>query len=67
MYIGSTAGTTLLEKLRSPTTSTKAPDDTGGTAMLGLFAFAAVVLVLLAILGLPYQQSWYGRWGNSDR
>lgn len=35
--------------------------------MLGLFAFAAVVLVLLAILGLPYQQSWHSRWGNSDR
>jgi hypothetical protein len=35
--------------------------------MAGLVAFAAVVLVLLAILGLPYDQSWYGRWGNSDR
>ncbi len=36
--------------------------------MVGLVAFAAVVLVLLAILGLPYDQSWYGRWGgNSDR
>jgi hypothetical protein len=35
--------------------------------MLGLFAFAAVVLSLLAVLGRPYQQSWYGRWGDSDR
>jgi hypothetical protein len=26
-----------------------------------------VIFVLLAVLGLPYQQSWYGRWGNSDR
>jgi hypothetical protein len=35
--------------------------------MVGLVAFAAVVLVLLVLLGLPYNQSWYGRWGNSDR
>ena len=35
--------------------------------MVGLVAFTALVLVLLAILGLPYDQSWYGRWGNSDR
>ena len=35
--------------------------------MLGLFAFAAVVLLLLAVLGQPYPQSWYARWGNSDR
>jgi hypothetical protein len=35
--------------------------------MLGLLAFAAVVLLLLAVLGRPYQQSWYGRWGDSDR
>jgi hypothetical protein len=35
--------------------------------MLGLIAFAAVVLVLLAMLGPPYRESWYGRWGNSDR
>jgi hypothetical protein len=50
-----------------PITFTMAPDDTGGTAMFGLLAFAAVIFVLLAVLGLPYQQSWYGRWGNSDR
>lgn len=35
--------------------------------MVGLVAFAAVVLALLAVLGRPYDQSWYGRWGNSDR
>ena len=35
--------------------------------MLGLFAFAAVMLLLLAVLGRPYGQSWYGRWGDSDR
>jgi hypothetical protein len=35
--------------------------------MLGLFAFAAVVLVMLAVLGMPYPQSWHGRWGNYDR
>jgi hypothetical protein len=34
---------------------------------MGLVAFAAVVLVLLSVLGLPYRESWYGRWGNSDR
>jgi hypothetical protein len=32
--------------------------------MFGLFAFAALVVLLLAILGLPYRDSWYGRWGN---
>lgn len=35
--------------------------------MLGLITFTAVVLGILALLGRPYQQSWYGRWGNSDR
>lgn len=35
--------------------------------MIGLIAFAAVVVLLLAVLGLPYRQSWYGRWGNYDR
>jgi hypothetical protein len=36
-------------------------------AMMGLLAFAALVVLLLVILGLPYQISWYGRWGKSDR
>jgi len=35
--------------------------------MVGLVAFAAVVGLLAVMLGRPYQQSWYGRWGNSDR
>ena len=35
--------------------------------MMGLFAFAALVLMLLAVLGHPYQESWYGRWGKSER
>ena len=35
--------------------------------MFGLIAFAAIVVLLLAILGLPYQDTWAGRWGNSDR
>lgn len=35
--------------------------------MFGLFAFAALVIAMLAILGLPYRESWHGRWGNSDR
>lgn len=35
--------------------------------MFGLLAFAALVVLLLVILGLPYQKSWYGRWGKYDR
>ena len=35
--------------------------------MFGLFAFVALVIAMLAILGLPYRESWHGRWGNSDR
>ena len=35
--------------------------------MFGLFAFATLVLVMLAVLGLPYRESWHGRWGNYDR
>jgi|tagenome__1003787_1003787.scaffolds.fasta_scaffold12625006_1 hypothetical protein len=35
--------------------------------MFALIAFAAVVVLLVAALGLPYQQTWHGRWGNSDR
>jgi hypothetical protein len=35
--------------------------------MFGLIVFASVVLVLVAIAGPPYPQSWHGRWGNSDR
>jgi len=25
------------------------------------------VLALIAMAGLPYRQSWHGRWGNDDR
>jgi hypothetical protein len=35
--------------------------------MLGLIAFAAVVVGLAVVAGLPYPQSWQSRWGNSDR
>jgi hypothetical protein len=35
--------------------------------MIGLIAFAAIVVSLVVIIGLPYPQSWYGRWGNYDR
>jgi hypothetical protein len=35
--------------------------------MSGLVAFAALVVVMLAVLGLPYRQTWHGRWGNYDR
>jgi Tfp pilus assembly major pilin PilA len=35
--------------------------------MFGLIVFASVVLVLAAIAGPPYPQSWQSRWGNSDR
>jgi hypothetical protein len=32
--------------------------------MLALIAFGALLLLLIATLGLPYPQTWYGRWGN---
>lgn len=35
--------------------------------MFGLFAFFALVVAVIAVLGLPYRQSWYDRWGNYDR
>jgi hypothetical protein len=33
--------------------------------MFALITFGAVVLVLIAALGLPYPQTWHGRWGNN--
>jgi hypothetical protein len=33
--------------------------------MFSLIAFGAVVLVLIAALGLPYPQTWHDRWGNN--
>lgn len=35
--------------------------------MFGLFAFAALIVLMLAVLGMPYHDTWHGRWGNSDR
>ena len=35
--------------------------------MFGLVAFAALVVLLLAVLGLPYRDTWHGRWGNDER
>lgn len=35
--------------------------------MFGLIAFTALVVVLVAAFGMPYQETWHGRWGNSDR
>lgn len=35
--------------------------------MFALLAIALGLFVLVTLLGLPYQQSWYGRWGGSDR
>jgi hypothetical protein len=34
--------------------------------MFALIAFGVVVLLLVAALGLPYSQTWYGRWSRSD-
>jgi hypothetical protein len=35
--------------------------------MFGLIAFFAVVFLLIVVAGLPYPQTWQGRWGGSDR
>lgn len=32
--------------------------------MFGLIVFAAIVVALVAMLGLPYGQSWHSRWGS---
>jgi hypothetical protein len=32
--------------------------------MVALIALAGLLLVLIAGLGLPYPQTWHGRWGN---
>lgn len=62
-----TGGITFLVKLRLPARSKRQADYLGGTAMFGLFAFFALVVAVIAVLGLPYRQSWYDRWGNYDR
>jgi hypothetical protein len=35
--------------------------------MFGLLAFAAVIVLLVALAGAPYPQSWAHRWGISGR
>jgi hypothetical protein len=35
--------------------------------MFALIAIVLALFVLVTLLGLPYQQSWYARWGGSDR
>ncbi|MBE1548654.1 hypothetical protein GGC64_002678 [Mycobacterium sp. OAS707] len=34
--------------------------------MFALIAFGVLVLLLIAGLGLPYPQTWHGRWGNGS-
>jgi hypothetical protein len=34
--------------------------------MYELIAFGTLLLVLIAVLGLPYPQTWHGRWGNDS-
>jgi hypothetical protein len=34
--------------------------------MFELITFGALLLILIAALGLPYPQTWHGRWGNSS-
>ncbi|BBX16215.1 hypothetical protein MDUV_10750 [Mycolicibacterium duvalii] len=33
-----------------------------GPAMLSIVVIAAVIAALVAVLGLPYGQTWYARW-----
>lgn len=35
--------------------------------MSALIAIALALFVLVSLLGLPYQQSWYHRWGGWDQ
>jgi len=35
--------------------------------MSALILFGVLLLVLIAALGMPYPQTWHGRWGNYDR
>jgi len=32
-----------------------------------LIALVVALLVLFLLAGLPYSQTWHGRWGGSDR
>jgi hypothetical protein len=64
-----TGGITFLENNRLPATFDFG--EAGGwpkeATMFGLIVFALVILVLAAIAGPPYPQSWQSRWGNYDR
>jgi hypothetical protein len=31
-------------------------------AMLAFIVFTALIAVLVAAIGTPYRQTWYGRW-----
>lgn len=33
-----------------------------GTLMFATLVVAALVVVLVAAIGMPYKQTWYGRW-----
>ena len=35
--------------------------------MLAILMMTVVLLGLIVALGLPYNESWYHRWGDSDR
>ncbi len=35
--------------------------------MFTIIAIVLAVLLLVTAIGLPYPQSWYGRWGDYDR
>ena len=34
--------------------------------MFELITVGALLLVLIAALGMPYPQTWHGRWGNDS-
>ena len=34
--------------------------------MFALIAFGVLLLLLIAGLGLPYPQTWHGRWGKDS-
>lgn len=35
--------------------------------MFALIAIVVGLFALVTVLGLPYSQSWYHRWGDYDR
>jgi hypothetical protein len=39
-------------------------NETEGTEMFSLIVFGAVLVVLVAATGLPYPQTWHGRFGD---